>query len=135
VRIFWTVAGRSVGARVKIFKWSKLCCTCRSRVVFESPHKASRGGNSCLWSDFWGGRGRRACQPSHRPNCAIGPVPISFEFDEEAATQSTIMPCDAGGQPPLGSVPVSVYDDHGWEPKTNRQTLFAIGVRSLHTRV
>ncbi|TVU36250.1 hypothetical protein EJB05_18176, partial [Eragrostis curvula] len=40
---------------------------------------------------------------------------------------------DAEGRPPLGSVPLLVYD-HGMPPN-NRQTVFAIGDGSLHTRV
>ncbi|CAO2182113.1 unnamed protein product [Urochloa humidicola] len=42
-------------------------------------------------------------------------------------------PADAGGRPPLGTLPVLVYD-HGLDPN-NKQTAFAIGDQSLHTSV
>ncbi|CAL4953363.1 unnamed protein product [Urochloa decumbens] len=38
----------------------------------------------------------------------------------------------AGGRPPLGTLPVLVYD-HGLSPNNRRQTAFAIGDQSLHT--
>ncbi|KAF8664052.1 hypothetical protein HU200_054959 [Digitaria exilis] len=48
----------------------------------------------------------------------------------EGSTSATAC---AGGRPPLGTLPVLVYD-HGVNPN-NRQTAFAIGDQSLHTSV
>ncbi|CAO2182111.1 unnamed protein product [Urochloa humidicola] len=49
--------------------------------------------------------------------------------------ESTNAPADAGGgRPPLGTLPVLVYD-HGLNPNNRRQTAFAIGDHSLHTSV
>ena len=47
--------------------------------------------------------------------------------------ESTTVPADAGSRPPLGTLPVLVYD-HGLDPN-NRQTALAIGDQSLHTGV
>ncbi|PAN27191.1 hypothetical protein PAHAL_5G065300 [Panicum hallii] len=47
--------------------------------------------------------------------------------------ESTNAPAGAGNCPPLGTLPVLVYD-HGRGPN-NRQTAFAIGDESLHTSV
>ncbi|CAO1942545.1 unnamed protein product [Urochloa humidicola] len=41
-------------------------------------------------------------------------------------------PAVVGARPPLGTLPVLVYD-HGLKPQNRRQTAFAIGDQSLHT--
>lgn len=46
---------------------------------------------------------------------------------------STKVPVDAGSRPPLGTLPMLVYD-HGLDPN-NRQTALAIGDQSFHTGV